>query len=390
MAKVTELHHIDKDQNLSIFKQDNSSKYYARFKLERQWYVKATGEADKVAAITKAIRLHTEYSIMISNNMPVHNLRRSKKHAFKTIAEQAIERIEQAIANGTGKPSFATYISVIKQYHIPFFNMMNIREAVQAETLSKLNTHITQQLGRVPFKSTMNTYNTALSRVFDEAVIHQLITPSEVPVLQNNGLSGERRGSFTRYEYEQIVQEAWDQIADSRKLVTFNIRTDLYYYIQLVALTGMRPGTEVEGLTWGDMLMRKIDGEVYNTITIRTGKTSKHTGTREIVCKDKLLDVIADLMAKAEDQNKDTHIFIKTNQFSSNFRNILNKLNLKRDAHGDRTLYSLRHSYITWELQRGTPIAAIAKQAGTSAEMVERHYSHIIAGDFAEQLSGRE
>ena len=53
MAKVTELHHIDKDQNLSIFKQDNSSKYYARFKLERQWYVKATGEADKVAAITK-------------------------------------------------------------------------------------------------------------------------------------------------------------------------------------------------------------------------------------------------------------------------------------------------------------------------------------------------
>ena len=388
MAKVIELHHIDREKNLTIFKQYNSSKYYARFKLERQWYVKATGAADKVAAITKAIRLQTEYNIMISNNMPVHSLRRSKKHAFKTIAEQAIERIEQAIANGAGKPSFATYISVIKQYHIPFFDMMNIHEAVQAETLTELNAHITQQLGRVPFKSTMNTYNTALSRVFDEAVIQKLITLSEVPVLQNNGLSGEKRGSFTRYEYEQIVATAWDHIATSRKRVTFDIRTDLYYYIQLVALTGLRPGTEIEGLTWGDMHMQEIDGEVYNIITVRTGKTSKHTGTREIVCKDKLLDVIADLMAKAEDQNKDTPIFIKTNQFSSNFRNILNKLNMKRDAHGDRTLYSLRHSYITWELQRGTAIAGIAKQCGTSAEMIERHYNHVVASDFAAQLSG--
>lgn len=385
MAKITENYSVDADANLTIYKQANSSKYYTRFKLDGEWYSKATGETDKVKAITKAIRLHAEYSIMISNNMPVHSLRRSKKHAFKTIANQAIKRIEDAVANGTGKPSYATYISVIKQYHIPFFEMMNIRKAVQAETLSELNTHITQQLGRVPFKSTMNTYNTALSRVFDEAVIHKLITPSEVPVLQNNGLSGGRRGSFTKHEYKLIVAEAWDWIAASRKQVTFDIRTDLYYYIQLVALTGMRPGAEVDGLTWGDIHMQEIDDEVYNTITIRIGKT----GMREIVCKDKILDVIADLMAKAGDYNNDTPIFIKTNEFSGNFRKILKKLDMQQDAHGVRTLYSLRHSYITWELQRGTPIAAIAKQAGTSAEMVERHYSHIIAGDFASQLSGR-
>ena len=151
----------------------------------------------------------------------------------------------------------------------------------------------------------------------------------------------------------------------------------------------MRPGTEVEGLTWGDVHMREIDGKVYNTITIRTGKTSKHTGTREIVCKEKLLEVIADLMAKADDHNADTSIFIKSNEFSGNLRKILDTLNLKRDAHGDRTLYSLRHSFVSWELQNGTPIAAIAKQCGTSAEMIERHYNHIIASDFAYQLSGR-
>ncbi len=387
MAKVIDVHSIDKDQNLSVYKQDNSSKYYARFKLDGDWYSKATGETDLNKAITKAVRLHTEYNIMISNNMPVHSLRRSKKHGFETIANQAIDRIEDAIKNGTGKPSFNTYISVIKQYHIPFFGMMNIRKAVLPETLHELNAHITNELGRVPFKSTQNTYNTALSRVFDEAVIHKLITQSEIPVLQNNGLSGERRGSFTRKEYERIVKEAWDYISTSRKQVTFDIRTDLYYYIQLVALTGMRPGTEVEGLTWGDIHMREIDGKVYNTITIRNGKTAKHTGTREIVCKDKLLDVIADLMAKADNHDKDTPVFKKTNQFSGTFRKILNNLDLKRDAHGDRTLYSLRHSYVTWELQRGTPVTAIAKQCGTSAEMIERHYSHIIASDFAEQLS---
>jgi len=385
MAKILQVHNID--TNLSVYKQDNSTRYYARFKLDNEWYYKATGETVIDKAITKAIRLQTEYNIMISNNMPIHTLRHSKKHAFKTIAEQAITRIEDAITNGTGKPSYPSYISIIKQYYIPYFKMMNIRKAVTAEILQELEPYITKQLGRIPFKSTMNTYNTALSRVIDEAVIRKLITPSEVPVLQNNGHSGERRGSFTRAEYKLIVHEAWDRISESRKQVTFDIRTDLYYYIQLVALTGIRPGTEVEGLTWGDIHMREIDGGVYNTITVRSGKTTKHTGTREIVAKNEILTVIADLMAKAENTEKDTPIFIKTNEYSGNFRKILNKLNLKRDAHGDRTLYSLRHSYITWELQRGTAIAAIATQCGNSAEIIERHYSHIIASDFAKQLS---
>jgi len=82
-------------------------------------------------------------------------------------------------------------------------------------------------------------------------------------------------------------------------------------------------------------------------------------------------------------------IFQNTGEFSTNFKNLLIKLNLKSDSHGERTLYSLRHSYITWELEKGTDIPVKAKQCGTSADMIEQHYSHIVPTMFADLLSGR-
>jgi integrase len=42
------------------------------------------------------------------------------------------------------------------------------------------------------------------------------------------------------------------------------------------------------------------------------------------------------------------------------------------------TLYAARHSYITRALSRSVPLTAIAKQCGTSAEMIERTYANFL------------
>ena len=53
------------------------------------------------------------------------------------------------------------------------------------------------------------------------------------------------------------------------------------------------------------------------------------------------------------------------------------------------TLYSLRHSFITWELiAQKVTIDVLARQCGTSIEMIERHYSHVILRMFSQQISG--
>lgn len=52
------------------------------------------------------------------------------------------------------------------------------------------------------------------------------------------------------------------------------------------------------------------------------------------------------------------------------------------------SVYSLRHSYITWNLKNKGDIAALAKQCGTSIEMIDRNYSHLLPSMFRQDFSG--
>jgi integrase len=66
-------------------------------------------------------------------------------------------------------------------------------------------------------------------------------------------------------------------------------------------------------------------------------------------------------------------------QLSSLFRGVLAKLDMRSDREGSpRTLYSLRHTYISFRLTEGADIYQVAKNCRTSVEMIEKYYaSHI-------------
>jgi integrase len=58
------------------------------------------------------------------------------------------------------------------------------------------------------------------------------------------------------------------------------------------------------------------------------------------------------------------------------FSDALVELNIKQTAHGRRTLYSLRHSGISWRLERSEgSIFDIARWARTSVQMIEKFYA---------------
>ena len=54
----------------------------------------------------------------------------------------------------------------------------------------------------------------------------------------------------------------------------------------------------------------------------------------------------------------------------------------------ERSLYSLRHYYATQKLLQGVAIHDLARQMGTSAIMIEKHYSHLRPRQRAETLAG--
>ena len=73
-----------------------------------------------------------------------------------------------------------------------------------------------------------------------------------------------------------------------------------------------------------------------------------------------------------------------TAQLGKAFEKVLQSSCLKESLRGLRVLYSLRHTFITLQLLNGKSMVVIARQRGTSATIIEQHYSQM----FADALSG--
>ena len=60
------------------------------------------------------------------------------------------------------------------------------------------------------------------------------------------------------------------------------------------------------------------------------------------------------------------------------------------DRHGAvRTLYSMRHTYATFQILNGVDYHTLAKNMGTSISMLQKHYDHLTPTLAADQLAGK-
>lgn len=139
-------------------------------------------------------------------------------------------------------------------------------------------------------------------------------------------------------------------------------------------------------------------------ITVRKGKTTLHTGNRHVVGNSAVLDWILNMHESSQDGQdteegvpKDWNPLVfrlpdgtTTDGLVRNFTALLRRLKLDQGLGGKRTLYSLRHTYITHRLLDRMPVSVIAKQCGTSTAMIETHYSHITPLMYAKELAGGE
>ncbi len=83
----------------------------------------------------------------------------------------------------------------------------------------------------------------------------------------------------------------------------------------------------------------------------------------------------------------------KPTSFQRMFEHYLDEHNLLVDMRTEqkRVFYSLRHTYATLALTHDkVPIHTLAKQMGTSVQMIEKHYSHLKVIQAIEQLRGEE
>lgn len=186
---------------------------------------------------------------------------------------------------------------------------------------------------------------------------------------------------------EQLTDQSWKQ--DSTAWARFIIMCA----IDILAGTGMRPSTLVR-LTRGMVQLKSRSDdeqsepewlETAETPYILTGLTHKGSQRlREMKRKWSIVPqafcwpAISQLLNACPDDPTAPLITFQPLSLNKAFKKILRACNLEHTGDGlPRSLYDLRHYYITKALLAGQPTAKVAVNTMTSLQMIERHYNHV-------------
>ena len=384
-------------KKLKLDKRANSSNWYARLTLDNgKRIVSSTRTEDFEQAKERALELYYETNARVKNKLP------AQTRKFKHVAEHAVKRMQSQLDDGYGKQAFKDYISALQRWLIPYFGNTDI-DKIDLRALVEFDGWRTQAHGKAFTQSGINNHNAALNRVLDEAEMNGWIVKSMRPTLLNKGVKSESRGSFTEAEYKKIYTalRKWHEKTDNKKAAA--TREVLRNYVLFLANTGVRHGTEALRLRWKNIEWQNSKGERYLVVNV-DGKTGYRTSVARDTVTDYLFrqskltpSISYDSFDELVSAGNDAYVFTTrlgevANIASLNraFNALLDNLKLKTGADGrTRTLYSLRHYYVTRDLGRGISSHLIAKQVGNSTAMIDKHYSKISPTMNANLHSGR-
>ena len=384
------------DGEVRVYRRERSKRWQAAFSIDGNPIRISTGKRNLNEAKEVARDIYLEYKFRHKNDLPII----TKK--FSDVARLAIADMRKQLDGGLGKKVYLHYIVCIEQYLIPFFCAQYVT-SIDYEKIQSFYDWRREKMGREPKASTLNTHNSAMNRVFDEAVARGFLAQKDVPILLNKGEKSERRPDFTREEYATMIRKLPHWIKQGKAGKPTDMRYLMRDYVLVLANTGMRHGTEALNLNWKHVTLFEENGLQYLEMSV-TGKT----GRRDIICRSGTINYLKRIHERSDDikhmsfeqllkARLDVPVFrLPDGTVSKNihqtFRAFMKDSGLLKCPRTgqNRTLYSLRHTYATFALLNdGMDIHALAVQMGTSIGMIERHYSHLTPRLKKDMLTGK-
>ena len=385
------------DGNVTLSKRDRSSAWQARYKIGFDWIRTTTKEKEIERAKKVAENIYLRARFREAEGLPIVSKR------FDVVARQANSKMRTALAANACKKVYADYVRVIDNYLIPFFGNYNISN-ISYSLIQQYSIWRDKKIGRSTKASTINTHNSALNKVFEEALIHSYMNKAQIPMLVNKGVKSERRSDFTLDEYRALVafMRDWINEVEMKRKKSIAMRQLLRDYVLILANTGMRHGTESYGIKWKHLSWHVDEGRRVLMISV-DGKTKQ----RDIVARHNCINFFKRIHRNADDlrhitfedliaEGREEYVFrlgngTRTTNLDQTFEILMKDSGLLVDdrTNTNRTLYSLRHTYATFALlYEKIDLFVLEKQMGTSAEMIRKHYAHITTRQLANKLAG--
>jgi|MDTB01.1.fsa_nt_gb integrase len=432
-----------KDGQLSVYKRmmpdtgKPSRVWYYDIKIPRQPLIRfrTTRTADFGQAVMVAETAFQKVAMRVASGLDVNTA------DFMKVAKEALEYYRDK--NRIGEFSDDRINRFDRVYHNlikPYFGELN-KEITEVNTLDIEDyCHWRKLKGKIHTKwklhgdkpmfqpeipvsnGTINMELQMLRKIWEYAVKREYILPAQVPTIKSYQakLKENRRPHFTEREWLKITQylaKKYEQdippnLHNLQYVYKFNRQQNRHLWLLLMQ-SSCRIG-EIRHLRWGNINFvtakdPRRDKKVQRAILDVNGKT----GRRQVVCMpyavptlERWRNICAEYYVTTNEEDYvfrhppftnmgESYINKPIGTTNNAFQDMLKQVDkdtrpdgLLYDADGKkRSIYSIRHSSITFSLLRNVDINAVSKNAGVSIETMTRVYDHAISTDFMSELT---
>lgn len=200
------------------------------------------------------------------------------------------------------------------------------------------------------------------------------------------------RPALTITDFRDVLAKLKKHVADAKTDKQRAIRQLLHDYVTVLALSGMRVGEANELRARDVEAISDADGRANVQFSVR-GKT----GARIVVPHIDVKKVIDGMRERRPNMQADEFLFAMPSgdriiTLADQFNAFLDGVGLTHNSAGEKyTLYSLRHFYAVRAIARDIDIYTIARNMGTSVQMIEQYYGkHATTTTRARKLGGEE
>jgi integrase len=390
--------------------------WYCRVKLPKTDRYKTVSlkTSDIDAARERAFDQDADVRFRIKHEVPIFNRPFSQiakdfldfqKQRFEAgqIGQKRWKNIESSISAQLNPYVGTTQINLIgpdKWKSYPIWRQRTWREererriAEWDKAVSEGNTRLTdgrrdphnlpERVSDASIRTEMSTFRAVMAYAADKKYI------AEKQVFKDRvALNKVSREEFTPEEYRRLHTFARGWIKNGRKsALTTWYRTMTYNFLLIMCNTGMRP-PEGKNLRWRDVAFRTDpQGRSFVILYVR-GKNK----FRELVAASNVAEYLERVRAISKATGPDDFVFTTwdgkpaSSLYKGPIGSLLTESGLLRSSAGSRrSTYCFRHTYATFRLSEGVDVYFLAKQMGTSVQMIEDHYGHINPVKNAERI----
>ena len=384
MSVSREYEDLRGDGRIVLFlREGKNPKYYVRLKIpdSDKYKTISTKTSDRNEGVRISMDLYDEYYHKVKMGGSV--VSRTYKDVFSEWSKNR--------SNSYKKNSTDRTIEYVGVYSVDYFGKMLIDKITSKDFHEYFDWRKVNYKKKVPSNETLNRERTSIQSLFKYCYQRGYITePLSIPKLKTNGIS--RRPTFTMNEWKKITTGMRQWVEEGKPLGRWRERYITQQYVLIMSNCGVRVG-EMRHVRWDDISSVQTDEGTQLVVRVsgKVGERDCVLNPSSDVYVKRLFDLRKEELGFDPPQNEYLFLSRRTNKpytsFKTSFNGVLKYCGVPIEKNGmNRTIYSLRHFYGTQRLKGDMNPYHLSKQMGTSVEMIEKFYGHILTKDVIDSV----